>query len=324
MVGTTLVEIREHVEAIASDDGAFSLVCARTGERPIPTAGLRFPTRAAAESAARATEQYRAALRRYDPRVPYFDVIVRQDPAVARIDGSPPYDESAPRDADESTLTATEAPNDAATDATSARISLDDAAIDVTAPQAVDYCHSVAAAVFEALSAAGHDAVESAVMDTYFQLAETLFDPDDLCLRLLEGVASELDARLDPSEQAAVLAAAATRFDPIESSRDPVAGSFESLQRLGLVGSYACSPWSVDRENGTRSIAVQCSDYALSPRDGRLPVLPLVFDLFRRLQERPPSRCRVVDTDDGWLVVLALAPEADPEGLVNAPISSVI
>lgn len=51
MVGTTLVEIREHIEALADDDGEFALVCGRTGERPIPVAGERFGTRAVGPTA---------------------------------------------------------------------------------------------------------------------------------------------------------------------------------------------------------------------------------------------------------------------------------
>jgi len=45
------------------------LRCGRAGDRPLPAAGNRFPDRATARAAARATEQYRSALRRYDPQV---------------------------------------------------------------------------------------------------------------------------------------------------------------------------------------------------------------------------------------------------------------
>src|SRR6056297_3609057 len=84
MLGTSLGEIRDHVEALASDGGTYYVVCGRTGERPVPTAGLRFEERATARNAARAAEQYRTALRRYDPRLPCHDLIVCQDvPQVA-------------------------------------------------------------------------------------------------------------------------------------------------------------------------------------------------------------------------------------------------
>ena len=78
MVGPTLVDIREHVETLASDDGEYYIVCGRTGDRPVPVDGLRFDGRGVARNAARATEQYRSTLRRYDPQVPYCDLIVCQ------------------------------------------------------------------------------------------------------------------------------------------------------------------------------------------------------------------------------------------------------
>ena len=89
MTRPTLVDIRDRIRALASEDGEFSLVCARYGDRPVPADGLRFDSRATARAAARETERYRAALRRYDPQLPYYDVIVRQeatDPtAVSRV-----------------------------------------------------------------------------------------------------------------------------------------------------------------------------------------------------------------------------------------------
>lgn len=82
MVGPTLVDIRDHVEALASDGGRYYVVCGRTGDRPIPAAGKRFPTRSRAQAAARATAQYRAELRRHDPALLAYDLIVCQEPDV--------------------------------------------------------------------------------------------------------------------------------------------------------------------------------------------------------------------------------------------------
>ncbi len=79
MARPTLVDIRDRIHALASESGEFSLVCARYGDRPVPAAELRFDSRATARVAARETERYRAALRRYDPQLPYYDVIVRQE-----------------------------------------------------------------------------------------------------------------------------------------------------------------------------------------------------------------------------------------------------
>jgi hypothetical protein len=78
MIGTSLAELRETVEALAADDGEFFVVCGRTGERPFPAAGKRFPDRASARQAVRTTEQYRTMLRQYDPALPKYDPIVCQ------------------------------------------------------------------------------------------------------------------------------------------------------------------------------------------------------------------------------------------------------
>jgi len=57
MIGTTLVDIRDHIEALAGADGEYYVACGRTGDRPVPISGLRFEGRATAQSAARAAEQ---------------------------------------------------------------------------------------------------------------------------------------------------------------------------------------------------------------------------------------------------------------------------
>jgi hypothetical protein len=298
MVGVTLVEIREHIESIASDNGEYYVVCGRTGDRPVPAAGQRFDTRSTAESAARATEQYRTSLRRYDPRLPYYDLIVCQEPETAigvgrsrparspvhrRTDGETPQPERR---------------------------------------QLVEFCHRVAAATFEALSDAGHSAVETAIMDAYFELAETVANPNDLCLCLLESMSGELDARLSPADQSAVLAGAAGRMRPPDSTDDPVDGTFALLEERGLLSSYTRSPWSVDLDGGRRSLRVELSEYALSPHRGRLPILPIVLDLTRRQFDWRPSSFTATDVAGGWRVTLTLSREREPDGLVSAPIRS--
>lgn len=80
MIATSLADVRGRIESLAGPEGAFSPVCGRTGGRTVPTTGLRFETHAMARRAARETERYRTVLRRHDPRVPYYDVIVRQEP----------------------------------------------------------------------------------------------------------------------------------------------------------------------------------------------------------------------------------------------------
>ncbi|ESP89977.1 DUF7551 domain-containing protein [Candidatus Halobonum tyrrellensis] len=310
MVGTTLTEIREHIESLASDDGSFYLVCGRTGERPVPAAGERFDGRATARAALRATEQYRTALRRYDPQLPYYDLIVCEDtrPAATAV----PPDARSEREAAPAT----------GSDAGAAAESGTEPSADPERRRLVEFCHRVAAAVFETLSDAEYDGVETAVMDAYFELAETLADPDDLCLCLLECTAAELDARLTPAEQADVLSRAVTRLTPVEPADDPVSATFDRLQRLGLVGEYSRSPAAVDIDAGVRTVVVHLSEYALSPREGRLPVLPVAFDLYRQRRD-PPSRFRVSRVGDGWRVVLTFADgERAPDGLASVPIRS--
>jgi hypothetical protein len=303
MVGTTLVDLREHVEALASADGEYYVVCGRTGDRPIPISGLRFDRRATARSAARAAEQYRTALRRYDPQVPYYDLIVCQD--AGRVHSA----QRAQRD-----IPSTDPQP------------LSEPVPDGTTPspdhrRLVEFCHSVAAAVFETLSEGGYRAVETAVMDAYFDLAETVADPDDLCLCLLESMARELDQRLSPGEQAEVLAEAADRLTPTDPTDRPVSTTLSVLVDRGLLGGYTQSPWSIDLDDGTRSVVVRLSEYALAPRNGRLPVLPIVLELCRRQPDWLPSSIRAVDVGDGWRITLVVARKPESSGLVSAPIT---
>jgi hypothetical protein len=305
MVGTTLIEIREHIDALTSEDGTYYVVCGRTGERPIPTAGKRFPGRTTAQSAARAAEQYRTALRRYDPQLPYYDLVVCQD-AGPQV-GATPNGSQSGAEPTESSRSGSEGVHDSGL-------------LDGERQRLVEFCHRVAAAVFETLCDRGHRAVETAVMDAYFDLAETLSDPDDLCLCLLESTARELDTRLDPSQQADVLSRAASRLAPPTESGAPVTTVCTRLQQLGLFERYRCSPSTVDAVGERRSVVVELTDYALSPQDGRLPVLPVVVDLFRQRPRWSPSTVEAAAVDGGWRVTLTLASDAEPDGLASAPI----
>lgn len=87
-----LRDLRRRIEALATPDGGFRLGCARTGERPVPAADLRFEDRASADRAARLTRAYRARLREWDPRTPAYDVAVRRrgpDAPVGADDAAP-------------------------------------------------------------------------------------------------------------------------------------------------------------------------------------------------------------------------------------------
>jgi len=322
MLGTTLEEIRSHIESLASDDGTYYLVCARYGDRPVPTAGLGFETRAEARAAARATEQYRAALRRYDPRLPRYDVIVCQDTGMVTPEQAGTGAELA-----ESTGRSTRA-TAGDRDEKSDRHSGSDPWSGPDPVQGsshsresrVEFCHRVAGAVFEALSDCGHDAVESAVMDAYFELAERVSELEDLCLCLLESMAAEIDRRLTADEQATVLETAVSRLPGPDSTDHPVAATLSSLEDRGLIGAYTWSPAAEDADPETLDVVVRLSEYALSPRDDRLPVLPVVVELVRHESTKRVASLRVADVTDGWRVSVRLASDATADELVTARI----
>lgn len=313
MFGTTLSEIREHIDALASDDGTYSVICGRTGEQPIPVVGMSFEGRTTARSATRAAEQYRTALRQYDPSVPYYDLIVCQDIAPLV---STDHNGSRSQHEDDRTHST---PN---LDQSPSSLALDGRPSDPNRQQLIEFCHGVAAAVFETLCDTGCRRVETAIMDAYFDLAETVTDLDELCLCLLESMATELATRLDPTEQADLLSNAATRLAPLAPVEHPVTATFTRLQRVGLVGKYTRSPWSIALDDGTRSVVVQLSEYALSPQNGRFPMLPVVLDLYRQELDWPLSVVHVADAGESWRIRLVLSREAEPEELASVPIQS--
>ena len=306
MIGTTLGDIRDHIEALASEGGEYALICGRYGDRPVPAAGLRFDSRPTARAAAQATEQYRAALRRYDPRLPHYDVIVQQACRPQSVTEQP-----------------RQHPSDTGVDDQDrSGLGLETEQQDPERRELAEFCHRVAATIFEALSEQGYEALETAVMDAYFDLAETIFNPDDLCLCLLESMATELDTQLDPAEQRDVLSGAAERLPTPRAAEEPIKATFTRLQDRGVLGSYTRSPWSIALDDGTRSVVVQLSEYALSPQNGRLPILPVVLDLYRWPLDRSPSAVHVVDAGESWRIRLVLASESEPEGLASARIQS--
>jgi hypothetical protein len=302
MVGMTLVDIREHIESLASEDGDFYVVCGRTGDRPVPAAGQRFTDRPTARSAARATEQYRTALRRYDPQLPFYDLIVCQDT-------EPLPDAAGPESDPEPSV---ETPSDPA----AARASRE------PDRRLVEFSHRVAGAVFETLSDSGHDAVERAVMDEYFELAETTADPDDLCLCLLESMATELAERLSPAEQTDLLVEAAALLPSPDPSDRSVSAALSSLAACGLLDGHISSGPTADTGDGPGPLVLRLSEYALSPQAGQLPVLPIVFELHRHRRDRGPMSVRAVAVDDGWQLTLKRATGPECDGLASAPIRS--
>ena len=79
MTEPTLGYVRAQIDALAVDVGRYAIMCARTGEHPVPIGGLRFPDRETATRAARVAQYYRKRLRRYDSHVACHDLIVYQD-----------------------------------------------------------------------------------------------------------------------------------------------------------------------------------------------------------------------------------------------------
>lgn len=270
MVGRSLHEIRDRIDALSTDDGPYGIVCGRTGERVVPVADARFEDRASASEAAELAEEYRAALRRYDPRVMVHDPIVSE-------------------------MAASSSP----------------AADDATSSEFVAFCHDVAAAVFEALSVRGHETVEDAVMESYFDAAEAVTDRDELCVELLRCMARDIDAHLSPRRQARVLETAAATLSSVETAGRPVEAALARLRAKSVVDSYAVE--TVGSSGDGRRITLE--GYRLRDDGRTVPTLPLVVELLRDSEGRGPtggvsslsltggtgteSSCRVTVTFDG-------------------------
>ena len=262
MIGTTLSDIRAHIESLASPTGRYYLVCGRTGDRPVPADGLYFGCRPTARAAATATERYRAALRRYDPQFPSHDVIVSERVETVRSTDDPTYPTPGSVDAD----TVVDPPP-----------SRDEDRL------LIDFCHTVAGVVFETIADSPYTSVENAIMDRYLELAETVDHPDDCCLRLIEAVACELDSRLTADQQADLLRAAATELPQPATpvGVDPLESALSALQSVTLLEGY-----TVDTQVASCAAttwAVTLDDYLLANDTDRVVTLPLVVELFRRL-----------------------------------------
>jgi hypothetical protein len=83
-----LRETRRRIESLAGS-GPYRVLSARTGEPPVPVAGLRFPDRETATIAARLTRTYRAALREWDPATAWVEPTVHDCRAASTTDDAP-------------------------------------------------------------------------------------------------------------------------------------------------------------------------------------------------------------------------------------------
>ncbi|MFB6085107.1 MAG: hypothetical protein ABEJ94_12770 [Halorientalis sp.] len=249
----------------------------------LAVAGVRFPDRETAEEAAQAATAYRAVLRRWDPRALRYDFIAFEEPDRTTRTVTPP--------------------------ATDERASL------------TGFCHDVAAAVFETLSAEGYVELESSIMDVYCETADALDDPDDLCLHLLRTRSFELGTRLSADEQTTVLRAAAAELAEPDDTERPLDATLQRLRRHDIVAEYA-----VDRRTDAPEIeawTVTITDYALTERSASLPTLPIAIDLLGRL---PGPALELSDPrrldDDRWQFDLTVTEDGPSRGLVRARLDS--
>ncbi|MEY7849167.1 hypothetical protein AB7C87_08210 [Natrarchaeobius sp. A-rgal3] len=296
MVGTTLREIRSRIEQLTVDDGRYAVVCARSGEQPVPVVGERFATRGDAAKAAQATERYRDALRRYDPQLSFYDPIVTERQTGEATEAK------TPRERRDSRSTNSE---------TGVR--------DRRNESLMEFCHDVSGAVFESLSARDHGDVERTIMDTYLAAAETVADRDLLCLVLLETMATELERQLSVTERDELVREAARHLAPAPPSSDPIVESLEYLSSLSLVAGFGSTRYPIP-ETGEDAWIVYVHGYAVDSSGRTFPTLPFGVDLLRRVDE-PSSTFGVTEAnalgDGNWRLVLT-AQSTATGGLVCA------
>jgi len=282
MVGRTLTEIRDRLRELASPEGGYLVRCGRTGERPVPVDDVRFPDRDSGVEAVRAAHAYRATLRRYDPRAPWYDLVVCEEPVDERA-GAAGRDWTFPPAPDRSDR---------------ARVA---------------YCHDVAGAVFEALSASAHDDLERSVMDAYLAAAEETTDRDRLCLALLSTIAVELDA-LSPAATDDVLERATTHLPTVGSSDCPVRAALDYLRTRGVLEDYRV----VEGDAGPQRIVVR--GYELPPTGDRLPTLPVTVEACRRAVGPAPVVERARRHDPGVWALSVTTADATP-GSATVPVA---
>jgi len=83
----TIRRTRERIEALAVEDGEYGVACKDSGCAPAPVTDVTFPTFEEAELACLSAQAYRSALRRLDPSLPEYDLVVcaAEDGAVEQV-----------------------------------------------------------------------------------------------------------------------------------------------------------------------------------------------------------------------------------------------
>jgi len=86
-VRETLRRTRERIETVAVADGNYGVACKDSGYSPAPVTDATFDTFEAAELACLSARAYRSALRRLDPSLPAYDLVVcaAEDGAVEQV-----------------------------------------------------------------------------------------------------------------------------------------------------------------------------------------------------------------------------------------------
>ncbi|MFB6087756.1 MAG: hypothetical protein ABEJ85_04480, partial [Haloarculaceae archaeon] len=67
---------RERISALAAEDGTYTVACRETGVSPDPVTGVTFESYADAERARDAARAYREAMRRLDPALREYELVV--------------------------------------------------------------------------------------------------------------------------------------------------------------------------------------------------------------------------------------------------------
>ncbi|KAB1196717.1 MULTISPECIES: hypothetical protein [Haloferax] len=306
MVGGTLRDIRAEIQSLSCPDGDYEVVCGRSGIAPSAVAGLAFPDRLAAGEAADLAGTYRATLRRYDPSIPF------DDPLVHEVSPTPiPPLATTPEDKH-------------------TRYTL--------------FCHDIAGAVFESLSALGHREVESAAMETYLTLAEVVGDESDFCLTMVWSLMSEMDVRLSVAEQTAIVEHTAELFAPVRTP-NPVGATLRLLESVGFLEGYSVRPVPTgeredvnddrDRTTGERDEPgverggderrcweLTFGEYALAERTGRIPTLPIAIDLLRRVRSQSVQFVEgEALSDSRWRLCLETCQTGSSDGLVSVEVA---
>jgi len=178
-------------------------------------------------------------------------------------------------------------------------------------PSLPEYCHTVAGALFEALSGR-HGPVERRVMDAYLDAAERTGNRERLCLTMLESTAVALEAHLPAAEQATVVQAATQRLPTSSSETGTLEAALAALQRTGILREFIVE--TTAETAGRQARRVTLSGYRPSLADGRCPTLPVVVELCR-YTGAAPQLSELTRTPDSWELVVAPTGDVPADGL---------